>query len=259
MQSIFRALPFLCVFLFTAGLEAKSPHPQSPQPINRTLSISYTEFPPFTHTSSTGKAQGYFVDLIADLLDDLNISYTFIPTPTPRIHHQLKSGELDIYLGPRGVPGLQPHIRIIPIPDPFSIQLKIWRRPDTPNRENLDALKNQRLVIINGFGYGGLAKQLSTPGHDINIFNSGNHDKAIKMLISGRADYLLDYQRPVQIELAKHPVIKLLSHPVMNIPVAFMVSRRAQNSQHIYQVLLASVEKHFAEHNIPTSMTLPDS
>lgn len=77
------------------------------------------------------------------------------------------------------------------------------------------------------------------------------------MLISGRADYLLDYQRPVQIELAKHPAITLLSHPVMNIPVAFMVSRRAENSQHIYEVLLESVEKHFAEHNIPASLTLP--
>jgi len=235
------------------------PPPPSAARLELTLpiSISYTEFPPYTYTDNQGVAHGYFVDLIKEMLDQLKISYRFVANPTPRIHYQLKSGELDVYLGPRGVPNLAEHTRMIPLPESFSIKLSLWRRPGTLNIPEVMALQGQNLAIINGFGYGGLITQLNKNDHKIHIVRSSGHETALKMLISGRVNYLLDYQRPVSIELKKHPTVELLNQPIQKIHVAFIISRHVPHSKALYEALRESVENHFSNTAIPTSMSPP--
>jgi len=205
----------------------------------------FTEFPPYTYTNDEGVACGYFVDIIADLLKQKGIPHTFSSNPTPRIYFQLKTGEADIYLGPQGVPNLQEHIRVIPMPERFNIRLSLWRKPSTPNIPNLTALENTRLAIINGFGYGGVLQQLDTGNGHLRIVRSNSHGSAVKMLISDRVDYLLDYEKPIRKQLALHPTEILLKQPILNIPVAFMVSRHTGNSLELFTTLSAAVERHF--------------
>ncbi len=247
------------------GLEARPaifpseplPPPHTRLQLERPINISYTEFPPYTYTDSQGVAHGYFVDLIKQMLDQLQVNYRFAANPTPRIHYQLKSGELDVYLGPRGVPNLAKHTRMIPLPESFSIKLSLWRRPGTRNIPEVMALQGQNLAIINGFGYGGLITQLNNNDHGIHIIRASGHDTALKMLISRRVDYLLDYQRPVSIELKKHLNAELLHQPIQNIHVAFIVSRYVPHSKALYEALLRLVESHFSNTAIPAALNSP--
>ncbi len=215
------------------------------------LKIVYTEFPPYTYTDHHGEAKGYFVELISELLQQRKIPYTFSSHPTSRIHFQLKSGEADIYLGPQGVPDLQQHIRSVPLPSAFTIRLFLWRKPNTLHAPTLAALNNQSLVVINGFGYGGILQQLDAQKNNVKIIRSNSHGNALKMLISGRVDYLLDYLQPVNNELINHPDTNLLKQPILNIEVAFIVSRQTTNSRELFEALSAAVEQYYLSYGIP--------
>lgn len=233
----------LCTLLLTHSAFGRDTEP---------LKIVFTEFPPYTYTNENGDPQGYFVELISRLLEQRNISHSFSSHPTPRVHFQLKSGEADIYLGPQGVPNLQQHIRSVPLPDDFTIRLFLWRRPNTINAKSITEIHNQSLAIINGFGYGGILQELDKTKNKVQIIRSNSHGNALKMLISGRADYLLDYLQPVNTELSAHPNTELLKHPILNIKVAFMVSRNAANSRELFELLGAAVTQHYQKSPTPT-------
>ncbi len=237
--------------LYAAPVSARELSAQKP------LKIVYTEFPPYTYTNKQGESQGYFVELISSLLERRNIPHDFSSHPTPRIHFQLKSGEADIYLGPQDVPNLQQHIRVIPIPDHFAIRLLLWRKPSTRHAESLSAINRQSLAIINGFGYGGILQQLDAQKNKVQVIRSSSHGNALKMLISGRVDYLLDYLQPVNIERSKHPDVELLKHPILKINVAFMVSRQIARSRELFDLLSEDVEQHFQTPNsLPPLQTI---
>jgi polar amino acid transport system substrate-binding protein len=242
----------ICALALFAANSARRPSPnlsdQTPTPANaekRPLKVVFTEFPPYTYTNDEGVACGYFVNLVAELLNQKDIPHVFASNPTPRIHFQLKSGDADIYLGPQGVPNLQEHIRVISLPERFNIKLSLWRKPATPNTQNLAALKNISLAIINGFGYGGVLQQLDTSTANLRIVRSNSHGNAFKMLLSGRVDYLLDYEKPISEQLALHPTEIILQQPILNIPVAFMVSMHIDDSLELFTTLSASVEQYF--------------
>jgi len=227
----------------TPNLSDQTPRQSSSE--KRPLRIVFTEFPPYTYTTDEGDACGYFVDILTDMLNLKGITHVFSSNPTPRIYFQLKSGEADIYLGPQGVPNLQEHIRVIPMPERFNIKLSLWRKPATPNIPNLTELKNSRLGVINGYGYGGVLEQLDTSNGQLHFVRSNSHGNAFKMLISDRVDYLLDYEKPIKKQRALHPSEQVLKQPILNIPVAFMVSRHIDNSLELFRTVSASVEQHF--------------
>lgn len=248
MKHLWQSL-VICTF---ALLITQSAHSAALPTDTKTLKIVYTEFPPYTYTTANGESKGYFVNLISELLQERNMPHTFSAHPTPRIHFQLKSGEADIYLGPQDIPNLQQHIWTVPIPDIFAIQLLLWRKPSTPHTPLLAALNNHSLAVINGFGYGGVLQQLDAQKNKVHIIRSNSHGNALKMLISGRADYLLDYLQPVNIELAKHPNTELLKHPLLKIKVAFMISRHIKNSRELFESLGAAVEQHYRTPHAPS-------
>lgn len=227
------------------GSNLGAPASQQPNSESQPLKIVFTEFPPYTYTTEEGVACGYFVDIIADMLKEKGIAHEFASHPTARIYYQIKSGEADIYLGPQGVPSLKGHIRIIPMPEHFNIKLSLWRKPITPNAPNLAALKDNSLAVINGFGYGGVLTQLDKTNGNLRIVRSNSHGNAFKMLISGRVEYLLNYERPISQQLSLHSAEKVVQQPILNIPVAFMISKYINDSLELFTSLSASVEGHF--------------
>jgi len=249
MRYVYQAiLIFIFALSATGNTLSASPKDNPKTPANSDqspLNIVFTEFPPYTYINKEGVACGYFVSLISELLQQKKIPHSFASNPTPRIYFQLKSGEADIYLGPQWVPDIQEHIRVIAIPESFNIKLFLWRKTGTPNIQSLEGLENHSLAIIHGFGYGGVLQQLDTSNDQLRLVRSSSHGNAFKMLISGRVDYLLNYEKPVNIQLALHPTEKVLKHPILNIPVAFMVSRNIDNSLELFTTLSASVERYF--------------
>jgi len=221
--------------------------PSQPLEFDQPLQVAYTEFPPFSYTDPDGSVQGYAVGIFKLLMDDLRLPYELKSRPTARIYHQLKIGELDIWLGPRGVPTLAPHVWEVPIPDAYSVNLYLWRKVGTPEAIDVSDLQHQNLVVINGFTYSGLINQLSAPENHIQLFRTSSHSNALKMLVSGRSDYLLDYGRPIEILLNEHPEVTLLKTLMQQRKLAFVVSQKAQHARELYEQLLAS-----GEHIYPT-------
>lgn len=234
------------LLLCTAPLAHSDDQPQ-PLKLDRPLQVAYTEFPPFSYTDTDGITRGYAVGIFKLLMDDLQLPYELKSRPTARIYHQLKIGELDIWLGPRGVPTLAPHVWEVPIPDAYSVNLYLWRKVGTPEAVDVSDLQHQNLVVINGFTYSGLIDQLSAPENNIQLFRTSSHSNALKMLVSGRSDYLLDYGRPIEILLDEHPEVTLLKTLMQQRKLAFVVSQKAQHAREVYERLLAS-----GEHIYPT-------
>jgi polar amino acid transport system substrate-binding protein len=100
----------------------------------------------------------------------------------------------------------------------------LWRIPGTPNATSLEDLDNQSLAVINGFSYGGFITKVTDPANNIRLQHTSSHLNALKMLLSGRVDYLLDYEKPVNETLAGMPPVKLLKHLMVTLKMGFMVT-----------------------------------
>lgn len=59
-------------------------------------------------------------------------------------------------------------------------------------------MKNKSIITIRGYSYGGQINELYSPGSNIKIETANTHSQAIKMLVLGRAEYLIDYKEPVK-------------------------------------------------------------
>jgi polar amino acid transport system substrate-binding protein len=213
------------------------------------LKVSYTEFPPYTYTDEYGVARGHFIEVIKEVLDGLTLPYQLISRPTAKTYHQLKVGEIDIWLGPRGVPTVAGHVWEVHLPDEYSINLCLWRMPETPEIQDLANLQDQSLAVITGFTYAGLIEKIAGQEGKVKLFQTSTHAAGFKMLISGRAQYLLDYERPVRSMMAEFTAVSLFCHSVQKTPVGFMVSRYISNNVALYETLNSAVQKRYTVKN----------
>lgn len=231
--------------------------PENPLILERPLDISFTEFRPYGYTDVDGSTKGSIVGLVKGLLDHMQLPYTMRSRPTARIYHQLKVGELDVFLGPMGVPSLQGHVWEVPLPEHLSVSLYLWRKLGTPEAIEVPDLQDQSLAIINGFTYRGLLEQLEDPEYAITLTRTSSHENALKMLVSGRTDYLLDYGAPIEALLPQYPNVKLLRHLVQSRRVGLIVSRKAQNSRKLYQTLGLAVSSERLQPFVETKVAGP--
>ncbi|WP_423894087.1 substrate-binding periplasmic protein [Candidatus Pelagadaptatus aseana] len=216
-----------------------------PLAISQPLKVSFTEFRPYGYTDIDGVPKGTIVEIARELLDTRQFSYTLGSKPTARIYHQLKVGELDLYLGPQGVPTLQGHVWEVQLPEQYSVTLYLWRKAGTPETVELEDLRGQSLAVINGFTYRGLINKIEAPEFQVNIHKTSSHENAFKMLVSGRVDYLLDYGIPIEALLPMHPEITLHRHLIQERRVALIISRKSPQGEALFSAINQAVIERF--------------
>ena len=161
------------------------------------IRAGYIEFPPYSYTDQHGQAAGEMIDLVRLLAQRSGHRVEFTHYPSFRLFKTLESGQVEVWAAVLNHPVLMPHI----VQSRFRIarlKLNLYylgkKAPQLPQD-----LHDSRLLMLQGFVYPNspLTPYIEDPAYHISKIQAPTHDAAVQMLHLQRADYLLNYQDPM--------------------------------------------------------------
>lgn len=203
----------------------------------RILTVGYYDFPPAIYSDPQGLPQGPLVGLTHRIFERAGYRAQFRAFPSARLYAALKNGTVDLWPGAPGKSEL--------VADTLEgretlaqISLNLYHRSDTPPPTVPQSLRKRGVIIIGGYNYWPAVNQmLNDPQLDIQLHRTSSHTSALEMLQHRRADYLLDYQIPVNQALQHLGIPPLPYVNVHKVPIRFIASRRSNDSQAILDAL----------------------
>jgi len=195
----------------------------------RTLRVAYMEFPPVTYQNAFGEPEGEMVGTTRKVAKEAGYELEFLYLPVSRAYLYLKKGSVDFALGLTEVPALKGAVIDSEI-NLVSVVLSAWYREDQAPVTDINDFRDQVVILINGFTYGGLRSWLERQD-DIRITNAPNHRSAIDMLNRGRGDYLLDYRDPVREELMSFSAARIQETEIRTRTGAWLFSAAIPEAQ----------------------------
>lgn len=203
----------------------------------RVLTVGYYDFPPAIYSDVQGLPQGPLVDLTRRVLEHAGYEAAFRGLPSARLYAALQNGSVDLWPGAPGKPELRADT-LEGRENLAEINLNLYHRPDTLPPTGPDSLRKRGVIIIGGYNYWPqVNKMLHDPALDIRLHRTSTHASALEMLKHRRADYLLDYEIPVNQALKRLGMEKLPHIEMHKVAIRFIVSRHAEDSQNVVDAL----------------------
>ncbi|ARU56557.1 PAAT family amino acid ABC transporter substrate-binding protein [Oleiphilus messinensis] len=230
----YRLIFFWACIAYTTSCGANEDETLAQKPT--TIVVGYTEFPPFEFTDEEGNPSGIFLDLTRRILESEGIKAEYISLPINRLYLYLTQGKVHLWPGLSDVPALQNAVLETNV-SPIAITLALFHTHLKPAVTDLSQLKDQRLIVVNGYTYGGLIYQISDPESEIIPLYASNHLSGLQMLMKDRGDYFLDYIEPIE-ELNKNQSFPdIVFSIVKKRQGAFVVSKLAPKPEELIRKL----------------------
>ncbi|WP_027859037.1 substrate-binding periplasmic protein [Marinobacterium jannaschii] len=192
----------------------------------RHLKVGYIEFPPM-YSTENGSPRGILLDIGRTIFNELGYSYRETSYPTRRLFKALEVGMADIWFGIR-IPRLK-SAAIIGDQPIYTIQLNVYGLDKVPEAAKKEDFKGKRVVIMLGYTYSDLGAFIRDKSNGVSYVEAKSHQQALRLLKTGRFDYLLDYQYPLNAALKKVPLENIRANTIARLPVYIYVSRRTRN------------------------------
>ena len=225
----FRFLLTLCACLaFASSLT----HAQS-----AAIEYGYPEQAPRVFTNSKGEPDGHYIHLLGVLFKRAGIEWRAASFPAKRLMANLDNGSTQFSILVKN-PVLDNCCLYSSIPVWYD-ELRAYRIGDKPAIQSREALRNQRIITLAGFSYGGLIDYLNLPANSITNNVANTRDAAFDMLEAGRADYLLDYAESAHAQrLAIRSIPNLHSTVIDKVNMYLVINKSTPNAA----ALLAKME-----------------
>lgn len=207
-----------------------------------TLRLGYIEFPPYTYTTETGEPAGLLIDLAKKVYPEAGFDFTATSYPVRRLANYIGSGDLDIWMGLKTLPEFEGKTYIGKAEIAELVLLSYTRGSKPPILKKED-LSGKSVIVMRGYSYGGWINYIEDPANKVNYLNANKHDAAFKMLLAGRADYLLDYKDPSEKALETVKIPDLSSNLISSFPCYFVVSKTLKNGQEVVDRLDKAYER----------------
>ena len=225
---------WLFALLLFCSLCAESKH-------STTLILGYVEFPPFTFTNSSGKPDGFYIKKIEQVLDSKDFRHKAISLPTKRLIKYLEIGDVDIFVSINRRQELR-DIALIGQQIVGTISLNIYSIGNK-KLSRLGTLQNNPIIILRGYNYGGFIDYILDQKNRITPFVANTHESALNMLALKRANYLLAYQKPIDILLKKTPIEGINSVNLSQLPLYITVSKQTPQADELLNQLETAMLK----------------
>ncbi|WP_394781442.1 substrate-binding periplasmic protein [Undibacterium sp.] len=200
------------------------------------VEAAFVNFPPYSIVDDNGPVRGPMVDMVENLLKQAGIRYTIAGYPLNRIKANIVSGKTGIFVGPRGVNDVLYGPERILINSINLYSLKGRALPKT-----IEELKGRSLILLSGYGYDGMAARINNPASKIRVTDAFTHEAAFKMLLAGRADFVLDYQTPGEFALNNiHGLDAVDSREMARAEFFLVLNRQVPNAEQIMQRLMTT-------------------
>lgn len=207
-----------------------------------TLRLGYIEFPPYTYTTETGEPAGILIDLAKKVYPEAGLDFTATSYPVRRLANYIGSGDLDIWMGLKTLPEFEGKTYIGKA-EIAELVLLSYSRGSKPPILKKEDLSGKSVIIMRGYSYGGWINYIEDPANKVNFINANKHEAAFKMLLAGRADYLLDYKDPSEKALETVKIHDLSFNQISSFPCYFVVSQKLKDGQKIVDRLDKAYEK----------------
>ena len=215
------------------------------------LEFGHIHLPPFGYTDSEGESTGYLVELARRVFDSMDQPVRFVQHPATRLYRQIDTGETAFTLASAELHRLS-QTAIEAEEAAITLTLTLYRRKGTPAINDVEQLRGQHLVLLNGYSYGKLGEFFEAESDAIRISKARTHRSALRMIHYGRADYLLDYQTPADLTIAQNSMTGLERDVIGRVPVHFFVSKALDNAQALADAWDHNLRKLKASDRLPS-------
>lgn len=228
-----------CFAIRLAALLAASLACWPAQAAERPVRLGCVEFPPLSYSDPEGRPTGRVVEMVAGLLRRIGMEWSGQCYPGARLMASLKDGTADFATLIRH-PEIIDHTLYGRLPVAL-IDLDAWRRKDRPPVGGIEGLKGKSVIVLRGYGYGGMIDWLKDPANGLTLNYADSHAAALKMLANGHGDYLVDYRGPAETAQAENQLPGLEREVLRRLDVYFVVSKKAPQAE----LLLHRLEEAF--------------
>ncbi|MFL0802701.1 MAG: transporter substrate-binding domain-containing protein [Agarilytica sp.] len=203
---------------------------------SETLRVGFVEFPPFYYTDENGKAQGHITELTKQIATKAGFEVSFHSYPPKRLAKNLVAGDVDFWVGLATLENFSGNTEISSMPVVSEV-LRAYSTKPMPEIKRKSDLNGRHVIVLLGYSYGDWFDYIKDPQNNITHESAIKHDQALRMLLSHRVDYLLDYQLPINLALANMETPKLYYHDVFSIEGHIVVSKKLPNAKQILRRL----------------------
>ena len=196
------------------------------------LKWGYVEFPPY-HYSENGKVVGAIAEKVDYIFKQTKIEYAAFVFPNKRVKLYIENGEIDFTVVIDSFIS-NPNLFLKTEQPVYKIKLGAICLKNTHQINKLDDLKSLKLILMSGYTYGQERALDETNGFNIAI-SASNHESAIKALAYKRADCVLGYQSPFQVEELKYPETHFYFYLINELPTYLYLFKNIPNAKSIMQ------------------------
>lgn len=209
------------------------------------LQVGLYPFAPYFIISENGEMSGPWKDILDQKLKSQGYTPVYSHYPPPRLAKNIIQGKTNVTISAHHV-AVDNHVFYSERPVD-KIILNAYHKPDRPTVKTIADLKGKSVIVIRGYAYNGRIKALRDPANDITLIDAVSHVEAIKRLQNGKADYLLDYKKPVESAFKETGIEphQFVINELSNYPVYFVVSHKTKNAKEIIEKLNASLSDKF--------------
>ncbi|WP_137886025.1 ABC transporter substrate-binding protein [Pseudomonas sp. 2FE] len=200
--------------------------------------VGFLEFPPYSYRDALERPAGSMIDFAERLFELAGLPVELTPYPPARLYKNLLDGSTEVTLGALGNPLLREHTlnggEVI-----GSLNLNLYYPAGRPPPRLPQDLVGKRLLLIHGFTYWAPeARQLLEDRNlGLRLQTANSHLAALELLDKRRADYLLDYQMPVEDALRQSQRPALPALTLHSLPLGLIFSRHSMRNELLRQRL----------------------
>lgn len=202
--------------------------------IQTPIRVALFNFAPFYDQDAEGQPEGLLVDQWQQLMTQLGCHWQGEFFSVPQLLENILLGKSDL--------ALIIHHPMLNDRSDYSnntlikIALNIYFLADVEPVTRIEQLAKKRVILIRGYGYGGLISKLIDPAMAIEIHIAENHQAGLEMLRSGRGDYLLGYQQATEQALIKVLIYDLQHSPLQRWNTHVVVSKHYRDKALLEQI-----------------------
>ena len=226
---------WLAVFLLYSGICAAQQKP--------VVQVAFLQFAGYAELDESGTPVGKGVALASKLLHEAGYQAELRILPAARIWLGLETGEVHVWPGMLNKPGLEEHTlqteRNLGL-----VGINLYYLPGTPRPRWPQDIHDKSLIMITNFTYTtALREVLHDPERRLRVNKSNSHIGALRMLLRGRGDYLLDYRTQVSAAMQALGMETLPSIEVVEMPMRFVLSRHSGFAEQLREDLDAAFDR----------------